>query len=289
MFNFPDTPTIGQQVAAANGIVYKYDGTKWASVAGGSAIATGAVPPSSPAMGQLWWDTIGGQLYIYYNDGNSSQWVAASAMNTGQSTPPIVAPPIAASWTLRNPAGGASITDAPNGVVFYGDSTVTPTQIIRGITLPAPTAPYTIDANLSTIIFTTGASFTQALFGLGWFDGTRSESTVMTYSPTSTPFLGSVGAQNVASFTSTGAAAGGVGGSGLFNASNFWMRIADDGTNASYALSLDGVFYVPIYSVAKASGYLGSSGYINPGIWLSTGLLGNPGNGRILVKSWWLH
>jgi hypothetical protein len=30
--------------------------------------------------GQLWWDSIGGQLYVYYNDGTSQQWVPASTV-----------------------------------------------------------------------------------------------------------------------------------------------------------------------------------------------------------------
>ena len=33
--------------------------------------------PSSPAVGTLWWDSVGGQLYTWYNDGNTSQWVIA--------------------------------------------------------------------------------------------------------------------------------------------------------------------------------------------------------------------
>lgn len=31
--------------------------------------------PSSPQHGQLWWNSFDGNLYIYYNDGSSSQWV----------------------------------------------------------------------------------------------------------------------------------------------------------------------------------------------------------------------
>lgn len=32
-------------------------------------------PPSSPVAGQIWWESDTGNTYIYYNDGNSSQWV----------------------------------------------------------------------------------------------------------------------------------------------------------------------------------------------------------------------
>src|SRR5678810_1043983 len=34
MFDFPNSPTIGQQVIEPNGAAVQWDGTKWASVAG---------------------------------------------------------------------------------------------------------------------------------------------------------------------------------------------------------------------------------------------------------------
>ena len=38
-------------------------------------------PPTGPAAGESpRWDSTGGQLYVYYNDGNSSQWVTAANM-----------------------------------------------------------------------------------------------------------------------------------------------------------------------------------------------------------------
>jgi hypothetical protein len=45
------------------------------------ANALAASPPASPVVGELWYDTVGGQMYIYYNDGTSSQWVPASNNN----------------------------------------------------------------------------------------------------------------------------------------------------------------------------------------------------------------
>jgi hypothetical protein len=42
-----------------------------------------------------------------------------------------------------------------------------------------------------------------------------------------------------------------------------WLQIHDDGTNVSFAFSQDGSFFVTLFSVAKASGYLGSTGYSN--------------------------
>jgi len=43
----------------------------------------GDTPPTTPIVGQLWWDSLGGQLYIFYNDGNSSQWVISNNNTAG--------------------------------------------------------------------------------------------------------------------------------------------------------------------------------------------------------------
>lgn len=121
-FDFPNVPFIGQQVTGAGGIVYQWDGTKWAAAVPSTAYApidsptftgdpkgptpaTGdndtslattafvknviaaspppgaiisATAPTGQNPGAMWWDTNGGQLYILYNDGNSTQWVAAN-------------------------------------------------------------------------------------------------------------------------------------------------------------------------------------------------------------------
>ena len=50
-------------------------------------------PPLSPFIGQLWWDSTSGKLKIYYNDGDSVQWIDAfiyhnnSAVNVSESLP----------------------------------------------------------------------------------------------------------------------------------------------------------------------------------------------------------
>lgn len=39
----------------------------------------GDAAPANPLPGQLWWNSADGNLYIYYNDGTSSQWVISLA------------------------------------------------------------------------------------------------------------------------------------------------------------------------------------------------------------------
>ena len=45
------------------------------SASGLAAVAT--TPPVSPQNGSQWYDLVGGQLYVYVDDGTSSQWVVA--------------------------------------------------------------------------------------------------------------------------------------------------------------------------------------------------------------------
>lgn len=45
---------------------------------GGSSVTISSTAPAFPAAGDLWWDSDVGILFIYYNDGTSSQWVQAS-------------------------------------------------------------------------------------------------------------------------------------------------------------------------------------------------------------------
>jgi hypothetical protein len=48
---------------------------QWNLVSG--TITVSDTAPTSPQNGNLWFDSIGAQLYVYYNDGTSSQWVVA--------------------------------------------------------------------------------------------------------------------------------------------------------------------------------------------------------------------
>jgi len=45
---------------------------------GGASVNIGDTPPSTPANGDLWWSSVFGSLFIYYNDSNSAQWVETS-------------------------------------------------------------------------------------------------------------------------------------------------------------------------------------------------------------------
>lgn len=44
-------------------------------------IATGDAPPVGGTPNKLWWDSLGCQLYIWYEDGSSAQWVPATSLS----------------------------------------------------------------------------------------------------------------------------------------------------------------------------------------------------------------
>lgn len=76
----PASPWTGQviyQVDVTSS--FMWDGTAWQPAGGGGgSIEISATAPASPSAGDLWWDSDNGNLYIYYDDGDSQQWVAAN-------------------------------------------------------------------------------------------------------------------------------------------------------------------------------------------------------------------
>ena len=81
--NFPNSPSNGD-THVFGGTTYTYNSTKgvWNSSAssggGGASVTTDDTAPSSPSDGDLWWDSAGGKMYVYYEDTDSSQWVSVS-------------------------------------------------------------------------------------------------------------------------------------------------------------------------------------------------------------------
>ena len=80
--DFPASPTVGQLAPLSNGVTYQWDGQKWNTQivdsyanSGGNP---GVTPPPNPAPGTFWWDSTSGQLYIWYVDTNSAQWMQAA-------------------------------------------------------------------------------------------------------------------------------------------------------------------------------------------------------------------
>jgi hypothetical protein len=56
--------------APVDGVAYVRRNNAWIP-----AVQIADVAPSTPYVGQLWWNSTNGNFYLYYNDGTSSQWV----------------------------------------------------------------------------------------------------------------------------------------------------------------------------------------------------------------------
>jgi hypothetical protein len=83
--DFPNSPSNGQ-IYSSGSSAWLFDGTKWTPSGTGFLAFIGDTPPTPPPTpGLLWWNSSPGigQLYVYYNDGTSSQWVAANNMGGG--------------------------------------------------------------------------------------------------------------------------------------------------------------------------------------------------------------
>jgi hypothetical protein len=78
---------------AVSGDVLKYNGTSWAPAtdatgggSGGATVPTQDAAPINPIDGDLWWKSDDGVLKVYYDDGNTTQWVDASPAGSGGAT-----------------------------------------------------------------------------------------------------------------------------------------------------------------------------------------------------------
>jgi hypothetical protein len=86
MFDFPTTPAVGTIVQVPDGSWRRWDGVKWGPTPGPGPetlqVFIGDAPPGPPGgplHGELWFNSYEQQMYIWYDDPNSSQWVIVTA------------------------------------------------------------------------------------------------------------------------------------------------------------------------------------------------------------------
>lgn len=77
VIDFPSSPVLGQTFQN-----WIWDGVKWTahSSATTSAIVVtiSDTPPPSPQVGNLWFDSVSLNMFVWYDDGTSQQWVATN-------------------------------------------------------------------------------------------------------------------------------------------------------------------------------------------------------------------
>jgi hypothetical protein len=124
---------------------------------GGASVTISDTAPSSPNVGDLWWSSTLLTMFVYYNDGTSSQWVVASP-GISASSPLVNAP-----FSVANvAASGATALNWTNGDIQKVTLNANSTIAVSGWPASGTLAKLTLD------IQNTGA------FNItGWPTGTK--------------------------------------------------------------------------------------------------------------------
>ena len=130
------------------------DSNQWVEIGqvlgggGGASVTVDATAPASPSNGDMWWDTDNGNLYLYYDDGTSQQWVAANGPQVFVGT--------------SAPAGyqGQMWFDSTTGkmYVYYDDGTSAQWVSAIGGSL-AGSVLQVVNSTYDTLVSTTSTSF----------------------------------------------------------------------------------------------------------------------------------
>ena len=176
----PSSPSIGDlwfDPSVLKTFVYYNDGTanQWvqsnptggSSSGGGASVSISDTAPSSPSAGNLWYKSDTSALYIYYNDGDSSQWVgvsgppgadgatgAAGAAATGYGQVPIVYTEPPTTHTLNSDGSTSTVqmqavdpegTAITYGIAYANATNARPNQLAADTAINQSTGTFTFD------------------------------------------------------------------------------------------------------------------------------------------------
>ena len=153
----------------SNTQVLKYNGSAWVNAAdatgssSGSSVTISDTAPSSPSAGDQWFNSSDLKMYIYYNDGSSSQWVQSSPSGNVTGT------------TLSSFSVGSEGSASGDGAIAYNNSsgvfTYTPPLIGGSTTVYANTAslPSTASATTGDMAFVTANTRFYVFNGSAWY------------------------------------------------------------------------------------------------------------------------
>ena len=125
ILTFPSNPYANQQVSN-NEQTWIWNGVAWDLLIGGTTGGGGGTSlnvsdtaPTSPTPGSLWFNSLDGNLYVYYEDDDSSQWIQPASSPYGSSG-----------------GGGSTFT----GGLVAGSTTFASTVQFQGVVTAATTA-----------------------------------------------------------------------------------------------------------------------------------------------------
>lgn len=180
--------------------------------------------------------------------------------------------------------GTSTFTDTDAGPTLYVPNSGT-TNKLSGVYKASPATPYSVRAKVAMTFDPVNTASRSPTICLGWYDGATKTSSVC---------IQAIGATNGNywvlladnQYTTTGFVGTTYSSNRAMIVASCWFRIRDDGTNVHYDWSNaeDGSNFFNLYSVAKASGYLGATGYSN--VFLSALSYNSDVYG--VVKSWQL-
>jgi len=106
-------------------------GADGSSGSGGTSVTISDTPPPSPTAGSLWWESDTGNLYIFYDDGTSTQWVLAVPQVSASAIGAATTAYVDAQDALRVLKAGDTMTGdlkinstSPSGALTTGALTV---------------------------------------------------------------------------------------------------------------------------------------------------------------------
>lgn len=270
------TAILDNIVGNTSGDMLRRDGSAWTRLAIGSSnqvlTATGPTWTGlSALLDAVFSNTQGSVLYrgasawAALGPGTSGQFLKTqgAAANPAWATLPVDkglwAPVLSTVPTMANTgfttqvnAGSATFSDRATGISISAPAGVGDNW--RCLTQTAPGTPYTRKA----LLVISGRPVNYHLAAIGWYDGTKLHLLDLNYNNAWT--------MGVSKWTSVSAYSG----SNDVNSESLlsvpvWVQIGDDGTNVSFGFSYSGDDndFINMFTVAKASGYLGGSGYTN--------------------------
>jgi len=218
---------------------------------GQTVIGSTATAPQAQTL------SAGAGIAITHGPGSISIAAAGTPVGAGLYRQVMSAIPTSGDTGLTNwlNQGTSTVADTTVGITMDVPPIGTTVANVTGRYMPAPTPPYTIKA----LVGATRSSTSPNAVGIGWYDGTNK---LHLFSLTALsgggPSLEVLKYNSPTSYSATDAGSPPNGFS-----QPIWMQLRDDGTNVSFSFSQDGANYLPLFSVAKSSGFLGAAGYNN--------------------------